>query len=183
LEVLQLSTYGIELLVKLKTIDTIASTAKNTLQKDMGYEGTLLDIQREEYWLIEVDVENIEEARKLGREFATVSKTIVNPNKHTYTLRVVGEEPEAPEEKVPHEVRVLVSYREDEKAHLMQDTLRTTLGYGDKVRTVKRGLLWKLIINAEDRISAEKIAEEITVAKSMGKGLLANPHSQTYAKL
>jgi hypothetical protein len=175
-----MSVYSIELLVRLKTVDTIALTAKNTLQKDMGYERTLLDARREEYWLIDVEAGNAEEARKLGREFVTVSKTIVNPNKHTYVLRVVGEEVDVPEKKEPYVIGVLVSYREDEKASVTLDTLRNTLGYGDKVIGVKRGLLWKLVINAEDKISAEKIAEEITVAKSMGKGLLANPHSQTY---
>ncbi len=178
-----MSTYGIELLVRLKTIDTIASTAKNTLLKDMGYEGTLVDVQREEYWLIEVEVENTEEARRLGTEFATVTKTIVNPNKHTYILRVLGEEAKVPKEEVPYVIRVLVTYREDEKARLTLDTLRNTLGYGDKVRTVKRGLLWKLVINAKDAISAKRIAEEVTVARSMEKGLLANPHSQSYVLL
>ncbi len=178
-----MSVYSIELFVRLKTVDTIALTAKNTLQKDMGYGRTLLDARREEYWLIEVEVENAEEAQKLGVEFVTVTKTIVNPNKHTYTLRVVGEEADVPEKKVPYVIRVLVGYREDEKARVTLDTLRNTLGYGDKVKGVKRGLLWKLIISAEDRISAKKIAEEITVAKSMGKGLLANPHSQTYVVL
>ncbi len=43
--------------------------------------------------------------------------------------------------------------------------------------------LWKLVINAKDAISAKRIAEEVTVARSMEKGLLANPHSQSYVFL
>jgi len=127
-----MSVHNIELLVRLKTADTIALTAKNTLQKDMGYDGTLLDIQREEYWLIEVEAEDCNAARKIGTEFAVVTKTIVNPNKHTYTLRLEKEKSENPPEISPYLVRVLVRYRQDEKAHATLDILRNTLGYGLK---------------------------------------------------
>ena len=196
-----MAIFEIELLVKLKTVDSIALTAKNTLQKDMGYQGTLLDIRREEYYLIEVESKSIEEAKKLGSEFATVTKTIVNPNKHTYTLRVIEgmvndkeqrasrtesgieKSAEAAGEKSPFVIAVLVCYKQDEKAQILKDTLKNTLGYGNSVRSVSRGMLWKLIINARTGVRAKEIAEEIASARSMEKGLLANPNSQTYVVL
>ena len=178
-----MGVYSIELLVRLKTADTTALTAKNTLQKDMGYDGTLLDLVRKEYWLIELEAGSVDEAEKLGREFVTATKTLVNPNKHTYNLRVLGESGEGTTRGNPHVIRALVSYREDEKAHVTRNILRDILGYGDRVKNVKRGTLWELTIKADDEAGAKQIAEEIVVARSIESGLLANPHSQTYSVL
>ncbi len=184
-----MNTYRVELLVSLKTADTTALTAKNTLQHDLGYESVLLDLKREECWLIEVDAESTDAAEKLGREFATVVKIFVNPNKHTYTLRVVEEgvtehsETEEAHEKPPYEIGIFVGYREDEKALIALRTLQDTYGYGEKVKGVLRSTLWKLDINARSKDSARKIAEEITRTSGMSCGLLANPHSQTYTVL
>ena len=201
-----MSVFTIELLVSLKTADTTALTAKNTIQHDLGYESVLLDLKREECWLIDVDAESADAAEKLGREFATVVKIFVNPNKHTYSLKVVeagvsdssaslrgaergsnlnltyspfnkgGESP-------PYEIGVLVGYREDEKALIALRTLRDTYGYGERVKGILRSTLWKLVINAKSKDSARKIAEEITRTSGMSRGLLANPHSQTYTVL
>lgn len=181
-----MKTYNIELLVKLKIADTVALTAKNTLQRDLGYESVLMDLQREECWVIQAEAENVQAAEEFGKELATVTKIFVNPNKHTYALRVsesVKPSPQERGEKESYELRVIISYRQDEKAVSARDTLRNTYGYGDKIKDVGRSMLWKLILNAKNPDDARKIAEEITLASGMDRGLLANPHSQTYLVL
>ncbi len=183
-----MSAYFIELRVKLKTADTVALTAKNTLQRDLGYESVLMDLQREERWVIQAEAENVQAAEEFGKELATVTKIFVNPNKHTYALRVSESESAKPSpqergERESYELRVIISYRQDEQAVSARDTLRNTYGFGDKIKDVGRSMLWELVLNAENPDSARKIAEEITLTSGMDRGLLANPHSQTYVVL
>jgi hypothetical protein len=182
-----LKTYDIELLVRLKTADTVALTAKNTLQRDLGYESALLDVLREERWVIQVQAEDVQTAEKLGREFAA-TRIFVNPNKQTCTLRAVESGQAKPssqkqDEGEPCEIGVIVSYYRDGKAVSARDALRHTYGYGDRIVDVKRGVLWKLLLRAQSLDSARKMAEEIALTSSMDRGLLANPHSQTYIVL
>ncbi|MDI6704351.1 MAG: hypothetical protein QME40_06760 [bacterium] len=177
--------YGIELFVRLKTTDLVALTAKNTLQRDMGYRDVLKDLKREDYWLISVECEMKEEVKELATEFANKTKIFVNPNKHTYTIRIRENGSEIKEEKGDadkglYDIKVLVSYDEDSKACLIKDTLCKTLGYGDKVKDVKSGIIWRLLIDAEDEKRAKEVASDIVVTKEVKSGLLINPHSQSY---
>ena len=177
--------YRIELFVKLKTNDTVALTARNTLEKDMGYEKIVRDLQREEYWLIHAACGDQREARWLAKELAEKTKIFVNPNKHTYHARVdgEGEVSEDPPGRGLQKVKVLTQYREDQKARLTLDTLQRTLGYGDKILGVERGTLWTLVLRAEGLQEARRVAEEVALTRGIDSGLLANPHSQTYAIL
>ncbi len=176
--------YEIELCIKLKTEDVSAVTAKITLQEEMGYQGILENLEREKYWKIEVEAKNEEEATKLGKEFAEKRKIFVNPNKHIYKLKVgklrnhqgMGKQIE----KELYKMKVLVSYREDEKAILTKETLQTTLGYGRIIKNVQRGILWTLYLKAKDEQGAQELTKEITVTQNIDKGLLMNPHSQKY---
>lgn len=177
--------YGIELFVRLKTTDLAALTAKNTLQRDMGYSKVLRDLKREDYWLISVECKTKEEAKELADELANKTKIFVNPNKHTYTIRIRENDAKIREKKRDidkglYDIGVLVSYNEDSKACLTKDTLCKTLGYGDRVSDVKTGIIWRLVIDAEDEKKAKEMASEIVVTKELKKGLLINPHSQSY---
>ena len=181
--------YIIELLIKLKIEDVTAVTARRTLTQDMGYKDVLKNLFREEYWRIEVEVENEEEAEKLGKELAEKRKLFVNPNKHTYKIAVSQEKRgqsdflvSNQEEEIKegfHKVKVLVNYREDEGAILTEETLRNTLSYGNIIKGVRRGVLWALLLKA-DKEKAKELAQEIILTKNMDKGLLVNPHSQIY---
>jgi hypothetical protein len=182
-----LKTYHIELLVRLKTADTVALTAKNTLQRDMGYESVLLDVRREERWIIQVQAEDLQTAEKFGREFAA-TRIFVNPNKQTCALKVAESgqaklSAQKQDEEEPYEVGVIVSYYRDGKAVSARDALRHTYGYGGRIGDVERGVLWKLLLNAQSLDSARKTAEDIALTSSMNSGLLANFHSQTYVVL
>ncbi len=181
----------IELLVALKTKDTVALTAKDTLQRDMGYGDRLESMSREDYWAVTVGERSEDEAVRLADELATQTKIFVNPNKHAYRTAVRGKtDPAAAGFPAPgggardaYQVRVLVEYREDEKALLVRETLRSTLGYGRMVEEVARGTLWTLSIRAGDEAAARDMAEEISVTRGIRQGLLVNPHSQTYRVL
>lgn len=175
--------YRIELFVRLKTTDLAALTARSTLQKDMGYLRVLKDLKREDYWFVSVDCETKEEAWELATEFANKTKIFVNPNKHTYTIRINGEgvrEENRNIDKGVYDIKVLVSYNEDSRGWLTKDTLCRTLGHGDKVKNLKAGTLWHLSIDAEDEKRAKDVALDIVVTKGLKKGLLINPHSQSY---
>lgn len=184
--------YIIELLIKLKMEDLTAVTAKRTLSKDMGYAGILENLSREDYWKIEVEAENLEEAGNLGRELAEKRKIFVNPNKHTCTMAVNSQSmadgkevsilrrKEGVIEKGLGEVRALVKYRQDEGAILAEETLRNTLGYGNVIKGVERGVLWTLLLRVDKKGEARELAREIVLTRNMDKGLLVNPHSQGY---
>ncbi len=184
--------YIIELLIKLKIEDVTAVTAKRTLTKDMGYAGILESLSREDYWKMEVEAESLEEAGNLGRELAEKRKIFVNPNKHTCTIAANNESMAEDEqvsvlrkkegviEKGLREVKALVKYRQDEGAILAAETLRNTLGYGNVIKGVERGVLWTLLLRAGKKGEARELAREIVLTRNMDKGLLANPHSQDY---
>lgn len=183
--------YDLKLLVKLKIPDVTAVTAKNTLQRRMGYKDILRDLRREDYWKIKVEAKNEKEVRRLGVELAEKANIFVNPNKHTYRLEVGGQRSEDRRQKQDarrqrlgedklYPVRVLVSYLEDGTAHLICDTLQNRLRYGKRILEVQRGTIWTLIIRAENKRVARQIAQEITLTKDRKKGLLVNPHFQKY---
>jgi phosphoribosylformylglycinamidine (FGAM) synthase PurS component len=198
--------YQIELFVKLKIPDVTASTARNTLQRRLGYADVLRDLQREDYWDLTVEAESEDAARALGVELAERTNVFVNPNKHTYRLNVrcpqeskereVGGvrnadgghdlttspphhltvPPLSPGEPVP--VRVLTGFLGDASASLTQDALQGRLGYGQVIQGVERGTLWTLTLNADSPDQARQWAEEMVVTRGGQEGLLVNPHSQ-----
>lgn len=168
----------IELFVRLKGRDLVALTAKTTLQQDLGYEGILEDLSREDYWLINVQVEDEQESQAMAKELATKTKLFVNPNKHIYRIGR-RDEGKGSEEEGIYEIWVLVNYFEDREGELVRETLRSTYRFGNIVE-VKRGMLWRMAIRAENRKKARMLAEEMTLTRSVNKGLLINPHSQEF---
>jgi len=177
--------HQIHLFVKLKIPDVTAITARNTLQRRLGYGEILRDLEREDYWAITVEVPDAAAAEQLGTELAERTNVFVNPNKHTYRLTVGQARPEGappreaePGQAGPETVRVLTGFLGDATARLTQDALQTRLGYGDTIVNVERGTLWNLTLRADNPEQARQIAEEITVTRGGQQGLLINPHSQ-----
>jgi phosphoribosylformylglycinamidine (FGAM) synthase PurS component len=178
--------YQIELFVKLKIPDVTAGTARNTLQRRLGYADVLRDLQREDYWALTVEAESEDAARAFGVELAERTNVFVNPNKHTYRLNVRSSQ-ESEEREVsssplpsgePIPVRVLTGFLGDASASLTQDALQGRLGYGQVIQGVERGTLWTLTLNADTPDQARQWAEEMVVTRGGQEGLLVNPHSQ-----
>lgn len=174
--------FEIELFVKLKIPDVAAVTAKNTLQRRMGYKNILLNLEREDYYKILANLKNIEEAEKIGKELAEKSNIFVNPNKHKYRLEIKGKKKEknAQQKEKVHLVKVLVNYLEDGTSFLILDSLKNRFNFGKKILDLKRGILWTLTISAKNQKESLEKAKEIVLTRSREKGLLVNPHFQSF---
>lgn len=171
--------FEIELLVRLKGTDLVASTAKNTLQHDLGYGDILEGLSREDHWLIKLRAEDEDKAQGLAEELATKTRLFVNPNKHTYKIGRRDEGEGREPKKGVYEVWVLVNYFEDREGDLARQTLGSTYGY-ENIIEIKRGTLWKMYIRAKSEEEARTLAEEMVLTRSVSQGLLVNPHSQKF---
>ncbi|MCD6522045.1 hypothetical protein J7K56_04680 [Candidatus Calescamantes bacterium] len=176
----------IKITTRLKTYDLVALTAFYTLIEDLGLKERLRKLEREEVWKILVNC-NKEEGKNLAEEFTTKVKIFVNPNKHYWRVECKEESKEEGEFKGKgngeYLVEVLTWWKEDARVDSALKTLRVTWNYGDKIKEVRRGELWKLTVKASNWEEAKEITEGIIVTKSRDKGLIINPHSQSYTIL
>ncbi|HIE50614.1 MAG TPA: hypothetical protein EYP85_02550 [Armatimonadetes bacterium] len=190
--------YEINLRVRLKIPDVTAITARQTLQRRLGYAEVLLALQREDDWRLTVEVPDEAAAQALGVELAEGTNLFVNPNKHTYICRVSrghsgpekedslplslakAESPVSPPggEGAIFKVAVLTGFYEDASASLTLEALRNRLGYGDPVVEVERGTRWTFTLRADTPEEARRLVEEMVVTRGAHRGLLINPHSQ-----
>lgn len=166
----------------LKTRDAVAATADYTLRHDMGYEGVLCNVQREDFWCVALDdtgsTANIESMMK---DLAEKTRVFVNPNKHRYSIKSEGSiRTEAdPEKTGRYRVPVLVRSIEDRAGENALKTLHALYQVGKTVRAIESGVLWTLDIQAGSEEEARGIAEKIAVTRTRLEGLLANPHYES----
>ena len=178
----------VELLVRLRIPDVVALTARNALQRRMGYAGVLADLKRADYWKLTLNVASPQKALELATQLAENTALFVNPNKHSYSVAVVPRELRAAAATAggkaaqrsdgPFAVRVLVTSPDDAGGEQACRALQDRLGFGDRVAAVQRGTLWLLSIIADSAAEARRIAEEMTITRRMDQGLLLNPHYQ-----
>jgi len=167
----------VELLVRLKIPDVTALTAANSLRRRMGYAEPLQRLRRADYYRLGLNASSTEEALALAKDLAENTNLFVNPNKHVYELRL----PDGTAAQSPgptHEVEVLVTDPNDGSALGALSALQGRLGYGDKVASLTKGVLWLLDLRAADRDAAKALAEEMAVTRRINQGLLMNPHFQ-----
>lgn len=116
--------------------------------------------------------------RKLGIE---VSKSI--ENKRDRKLRVQsGSEEIILKGDTVFLAKLLVQEREDGGKKSLSNKLRSELG-GRSIDVTDRGVLWWLALRARDGSEAERLLEEISVTVKRDRGLLVNPHYQSYSVL
>lgn len=167
----------VELVVRLKIPDVTALTAANAIRRRLGYADRLLELQRADYYRLELDVPDRAAAEALARELAEETNLFVNPNKHVFEVRFpedrAGGAP-APGEQV---VSVLVTTPDDTSGAGIAATLRGPRGY-DAVSAVETGVLWTLRLKADSPEAARAMAEEIAITRSQSQGILMNPHFQ-----
>jgi phosphoribosylformylglycinamidine (FGAM) synthase PurS component len=152
----------------LKVMDPTSLTARETLQRTLGYGDRIEDIQRSTVWSFRWE-ETVDAPALLARLVADTN-LIRNPNKHHVEI-VTGDRALTPRGNV----WVLVhSGREGSE---LEDALSRHRLVPGTVPAVRRGTLWELQLAAgEDRTAT---AEEIAVTRAHKRGLLANPHVDT----
>ena len=165
----------VALRVRLKVPDTTALSAEDILKRKMGYADRLERLEREDWWLFEVEADDPVRARERVDEWAARCTALVNPNKHHSTVEVLDTWP--PEGRGTG-IRVLVRDREDVRADSMLAFLRKSFGARD-LAALSSATLWTLHAGSTE-IDARSLAAEITVLRSQARGLLANPHAQVF---
>jgi len=168
----------VELLVKLKIPDVTALTAANSLRRRMGYEDSLVELRRADYYRIGLNVDSVGDAVALATELAEDTNQFVNPNKHVYEVRLPDAAADDSGDAGTEMVEALVIDPNDGSAQGSLGALRGRLGYGDKVASLSKGVLWLMTLKAENHEAAKQLAEELTVTTRIDQGLLMNPHFQ-----
>ncbi len=166
---------SVALQVRLKIPDTTALSAEDILKRKMGYADRVERLEREDWWLFEVEADDPARARERVVEWAARCTALVNPNKHYSTVQVIGA---WPPEGGGAGVRILVRDREDVRADSMLAFLRKSFGARD-LAGLSSGTLWTLTAGPTET-DARSLAAEITVLRSQAHGLLANPHAQVF---
>ena len=176
--------YNLLISTRLKTKDPSSATVKTVLRSDMGYGGKVLDVGREELWVVEAFAGNSESADELCERIALNTWIFYNPNKHTLSLDVkedgsplIGGMKHTPP---VYEVIVAVRFREDEKELSSLRFLKQACDEQEVISAVRKFILWHLKIRSDSKSEAVSIAETIAEAKSIDSGLLANPSSQRF---
>lgn len=169
----------VELIVGLKIPDVTALTAANAIRRRLGYADALEVLERADYYRIELDVPDRAAAEQLVREMAENTNLFVNPNKHTYEIRFPEDHGDGGADDGRYVVNVLVTIPEDTSGASILSALRRHHGY-TSVNRVDTGVLWTMHLIADSEEQARAMAEDITVTRSQGQGILMNPHYQQY---
>ncbi len=152
----------------LKVADAAALTAREALQRALGYGRTVRAVSRSELWAFRwdtpVDAEPL--LSRLGRD----TNLLLNPNKHHMEI-AIGENRLSPRGNI----WILVSTAGD-GADMEETLVRRRLVEGAPPR-VRRAVLWELDLDAAEG-ERVRLGEEIAITRSRRKGLLANPHVQ-----
>jgi phosphoribosylformylglycinamidine (FGAM) synthase PurS component len=173
----------VEVLVKLAARDPWSFTVLDALRNKFGIEA-LDGVQRLKSWRLDFDVESEEKALGLAGSILDQTALLANPNRDVWAARCISR-PLVPETFLGVPVAdgrtfaVRVTDREDIIGKSMGALLRRRLGLA-QVRGVVYSLIWFLRFRASPDAS-RGLAEEIAVARSWRKGLLANPHCQEAA--
>ncbi len=170
----------VELTVELKIPDVTALTASNALRRRLGYQDTLIELKRADYYRLGLNVADEQAALALATELAEQTNLFVNPNKHRYSVTAGSGQSADPRPDGLWTINVLVTDPDSGAGSGVLAALQGRLGYADRVVDVVAGNLWILTLQAESREQAEQVAEKLAVTVSREQGLLLNPHFQQY---
>ena len=130
----------IEVWRTLKIPDSEASKVATAL-RIMGYPVTMLD--RLEYFALDF-------AGEITQDFVRhANDTIVNPNKH-FSMIPGYRENERQRFEMSYDARIFVQTDIDTEAVGVLSVLRERLGYGDRIQSVRRKIVWGLNLDATD---------------------------------
>ena len=169
-----------EVLVKLAARDPWSFTVLDALKFKFGIE-TIVGAERLKSWRLDFDTGSEEDALAVTAKILDETALLANPNRDIWTVRgrsrleLPGVFPGAAGDG-DRFFAVRVTDRDDLVGRSMHAILRRRLGISE-IKGVAFSLVWILEF---DRPGAEsfRLAEEIAIARSWRRGLLANPHCQ-----
>jgi phosphoribosylformylglycinamidine (FGAM) synthase PurS component len=176
----EIAMQNVELTVELKIPDVTALTAASALRRRLGYEATLVELRRADYYRLSLNAKDPEQALAIARDLAENTNLFVNPNKHRYQLAAGMHNSAVSPPEGTQAVCVLITDPDSGAGEAVLSALHGRLGYRDRVEAVLAGTLWTLMLKAENQHRARQLAEQIAVTRSQGEGLLLNPHYQKY---
>ena len=150
----------------LKVPDPTALTARDTLQRLLGFAGVLRNVERSEVFAFRW--EDAVPARAMLDRLARDTNLLQNPNKHFFEI-AVGSESLRPRGNV-----WVLTHEAGNGAEMGSVLSRRRLVEGEPPE-VARGVLWELT-GPDDRGTLSRMAAEIAETRGRRAGLLANPH-------
>jgi phosphoribosylformylglycinamidine (FGAM) synthase PurS component len=169
-----------QVLVKLAAPDPWSFTVLDTLTRKFGFE-SIVRVDRVKCWDLVFDAGTGKQAAEITGRILEETVLLANPNRDRWVLRGQPDQPVPsdfwhPSPEAVSVFAVKVTDREDIVGRSIGSILKTRLGM-DEIREVRFSTIWLLEMSDEEP-EAERLANEIAIAKSWRRGLLANPHYQ-----
>jgi phosphoribosylformylglycinamidine (FGAM) synthase PurS component len=169
----------VEVLVRLKAEDPWSFTALETLNRKMGMP-EVAALERARSWTLVFEDDDRKEARRAVDSILRETALLANPNRDVWTVREAGDRVDPgfwkQADAGSRSFVVRVAGREDLAGSSTLSIIRRRLEM-TTVREVAFRTIWLLEISPGDRDPAE-LAQDIALARTWKRGLLANPHSQ-----
>jgi phosphoribosylformylglycinamidine (FGAM) synthase PurS component len=164
-----------QVLVRLKTPDPQATTARTTLQARLGFHSSLVALDRCEYYELVFDTGTRELAIDDLQQIATETTLLANPNKETCELFV---EPDTAPVVVG---AILVWDREGADDEALRRRIRRAFS-SCPIVAVRHGTLWVPSF-ARPLNEWPELARRLADAHERTSGLLANPNTHAFTIL
>ena len=169
-----------EVLVKLAARDPWSFTVLDALRCKLGV-GAVAGVERLKSWRLDFHVDSEEEVLATTRKILEETALLANPNRDIWMVRCRAGF-EVPETLIDaplgsgRSFAVRVTDRDDLVGRSIGTILRRRLGLA-KITAVAYSLVW-IVWFARPGDDLLGLVEDVAVARSWRRGLLANPHSQ-----
>ncbi len=182
-----------DLLVELKTIDLVRETAWLALTEKLGWDGTLLKLDRFDLWRFEGEAKGGEAAADAALESELErSSAYYNPNKEQRRflpgeglaegefLRADEALPAPAKPAAGKRWRTLLWITDEggSRPALCKRSGSRLTPAGFELETLRSGTLWELELAADDADAARGLLAGLALSRGRHEGLLFNPHYQ-----
>ena len=174
---------AVQILVRARGLDPVLVSAEHALRARLGFEGRLARLGRGDLWAVEACEGD---AASLVERLVTATGLLVNPNRHRFVWRALGETGDAADwgsgslaSGARSRAFILVAPLEARAEEWMITPLARALGERAVTR-IERMDLWTMDLTDEEEAAGDA-ARDAATARSRREGLLANPHYQRAA--
>jgi hypothetical protein len=182
-----------DLLVELKTIDLVRETAWLALTEKLGWEGTLLGLNRYELWRFEGAAGEGEPAAEAALESELErSSAYYNPNKESRRFLPDGRlgegelleqgqalpAPASPAAGQRWQALLWITDEGGSRPALRERSGTRLAPAGFDLERLRSGTLWELDLVAENAEAARGLLTGLALSRGRHEGLLFNPHYQ-----